>query len=48
MLQREALVGKGLGAVDAGAACAVAIEEISALDHKVFDLWGLDQSLFFK
>ena len=34
----EVLVGKGLGAVDAGATGAVAVEEIAALDHEFFDL----------
>ena len=46
MFQLEILVGKGLRAVDAGAACAVAVEEVSALDHEVFDLGrgSVDQS----
>lgn len=38
MLQLEILVGKGLGAVDTGATCTVAIKEISPLYHEVFDL----------
>lgn len=38
VFQREVLVGEGFGAVDAGAAGAVAVEEIAALDHEVFDL----------
>ncbi len=31
-------VGEGLGAVDAGGARAVAVEEVAALDHEVFYL----------
>ena len=38
VLQREVLVGEGLGAVDGGAAGAVAVEEVAALDHEVGDL----------
>lgn len=38
MLQGEVLVGKGLGAVDTGAARAVAVEEVAALAHEVGDL----------
>lgn len=38
MLQFEILVFEGLGAVDAGAAGAVAEDEVAALDHEVFDL----------
>jgi len=34
----EVLVGEGAGAVDAGAAGAVAVQEVAALDHEVFDL----------
>ena len=38
MFEDEVLVGKRFGAVDGGAACAVAVEEVAALDHEVFDL----------
>ena len=38
VLELEALVREGLGAVDGGAAGAVAVEEVAALDHEVFDL----------
>ena len=38
VLQGEILVGKGLGAVDAGRACAVAVEKIAALAHEAGDL----------
>lgn len=38
VFQREVLVREGFGAVDAGAAGAVAVEEVAALDHEVFDL----------
>ncbi len=38
MFKYEVLIGEGFGAVDGGAACAVAVEEIAALDHEVFDL----------
>ena len=37
MFKQEILVGEGLRAVDGGAACAVAVEEVAALDHEVFD-----------
>lgn len=40
VFQGEGLVGEGFGAVDAGAAGAVAVEEVATLDHEVFDLWG--------
>lgn len=36
----EVLVCKRLGAVDACSAWTVAVDEISSLDHKVFDLWS--------
>jgi hypothetical protein len=45
VLQREVLVGEGLGAVDAGRAGAVAIEEVAALAHEVADLGRPRQSL---
>lgn len=35
VLQVEVLVGKGLGAVDAGAAAAVAIQKVATLAHEV-------------
>ena len=38
MLQLEILVRKSLGAVDTRAPCAVAVEEISALNHEILDL----------
>lgn len=38
VLDGEVLVGEGLGAVDAGGAGAVAVEEVAALAHEVFDL----------
>lgn len=38
MLEGEILVGERFGAVDCGAAGAVAVEEVSALDHEAFDL----------
>lgn len=38
MFERKGLVREGFGAVDAGAAGAVAVEEVAALDHEVFDL----------
>ncbi len=38
MLDGKVLVGEGLGAVDAGGAGAVAVEEVAALAHEVFDL----------
>ena len=38
MLQLEILVCEGLGAVDGSAAGTVAVEEVPALDHEVFDL----------
>ncbi len=38
MFEGEVLVVKGFGAVDGGAARAVAVEEIAALAHEVFDL----------
>lgn len=38
MFEGEVLVGEGFGAVDGGAACSVAVEEITALAHEVFDL----------
>lgn len=34
----KVLVGEGARAVDAGAAGAVAVQEVAALDHEVFDL----------
>lgn len=45
MLHAEVFVGEGLGAVDAGRAGAVAVEEVAALAHEVGDLeqcqaWG--------
>jgi len=38
MLEIEVLVRKGLEIPDGGRAGAIAVEEITALDHKVFDL----------
>lgn len=38
MLEGEIFVGEGFGAVDGGAAGAVAVEEVAALDHEAFDL----------
>lgn len=38
VLELEILVREGFGAVDAGAAGAIAVQEISALDHEIFDL----------
>lgn len=38
MAQRKVLVGEGAGPVDAGGAGAVAVQEVAALDHEVFDL----------
>ena len=38
VLQGEVLVCEGFGAVDGGAAGAVAIEEVAALDHEVTNL----------
>ena len=38
VFEGEVLVIKGFGAVDGGAASAVAVEEIAALAHEVFDL----------
>ena len=38
MLELKVLVCKGFGAVDGGAAGAVAVKEITALNHKVGDL----------
>jgi hypothetical protein len=35
MLQIEVLVGEGFGAVNTGAACSIAIEEIATLTHEV-------------
>ena len=42
VLELEVLVREGLGAVDGGAARAVAVEEITALDHEVGDLGVFD------
>jgi len=39
VLEGEVLVCEGLGAVDAGAARAVAVEEVATLAHEVFDLF---------
>ena len=38
MLEIEILICKGFGAVDGGAAGAIPVQEIAALDHEVFDL----------
>lgn len=38
VFEGEVLVVKGFGAVDGGAAGTVAVEEIAALTHEVFDL----------
>lgn len=38
MLQLEVLVRKCFGAINAGTASAVAIEEVSTLDHELSDL----------
>jgi len=38
VLDGEVLVRERLGAVDAGRACAVAVQEVATLDHEVFDL----------
>lgn len=38
MLQREVLIRKFLGAVDCPGAGAIAIDEVTTLDHKVLDL----------
>jgi hypothetical protein len=51
MLQGEVLIGEGLGPVDAGRACAVAIKEVAALTHEVFNLCeepSIGQSVLFK
>lgn len=40
MLEGEVLVGKGFGAVDAGGARAVTVEEVAGLEHEVFYLCG--------
>lgn len=37
MLQHEILIRKGAGAVDGNGASAVAVEEVSALDHEILD-----------
>jgi hypothetical protein len=37
VLEVEAFVGKGTGAVDARRAGTVAVEEVAALDHEVLD-----------
>ena len=37
VLEIEILVRETLGSVDACAACAVAVEEVSALEHEIFD-----------
>ena len=39
VLQVEVLVGKGLGAVYAGRAGAIAVKEITALAHEIWDLF---------
>lgn len=39
MLERKVLVGETLGAVDTSRACAVAVEEVAALAHKLGDLF---------
>ena len=44
VLQREVLIGEGLGAVDAGRAGAVAVEEVAALAHEVANLGKPRQS----
>lgn len=41
MLQLEILVGKSFGAVNAGTASAIAIEEVSALDHELSNLHSI-------
>ncbi len=38
MFESEVLVCKGAGAVDGSTACAIAVQEVAALDHKVSDL----------
>lgn len=38
MLELEILIGKGARAIDAGRASSVAIEKVTTLNHKVFDL----------
>lgn len=38
MLERKVLVGEFGGAVDVGGACAVTIQKVATLDHKVLDL----------
>ena len=38
MLQIKVLIVKELGAVDARRACAVAVEEVTSLDHEASDL----------
>ena len=38
MFQLEVFVRKSFGAVNAGAASTIAIEEVSTLDHKLSDL----------
>ena len=43
VLEGEVLVGKGLGAVDGGAASAVAVEEVATLDHEIADLKGVSK-----
>lgn len=44
MFQREILIRKRSGAVYRNAARAVAVEEITTLDHEVFDLFPAAQS----
>lgn len=41
VLQIEVLVGELVGAVDGAGAGAVAVDEVAALEHEVFDLKGV-------
>ena len=38
VLEVEVLVCKSSGAVDSGATGAITVEEVSALNHEIFDL----------
>ena len=43
MLQIEILICECLGAVDGSTTGAIAVEEVSTLDHEVFDLLAFSQ-----
>ncbi len=38
MLQLKVLIGEGLGAINTGTPCTVAVEKITTLYHEIFDL----------